>query len=429
MDGPDATDSNAYWAERGQPWRTEPEIAGRRQVELAARRSITSDIVRGEYPFKGVRLDRADVEWLLATHENGRGPVDPTDTSQRDRIGLDLRGADLSYVRLSNLPLARTGGDASRTGFQDLTQEQRRAAAINLHGAILTEAHLEQSLLDYADMGHADLSGCHLEGSSLWSVNLREANCDGAHLEGTDLWNAHLEGAFLCRAYLQGARLHEAYLAGAHINQLHLTDDDGVGPFLCDIHWEGVNLSVVNWSAIRELGDDSWALQPELSGTGNGPARRKQGFKSSIRANQQLALALQAQGMTDEANRFSYRARVLHRKALALYGQRRRPAYLASLLLDVLTGYGYRMGRMIVAYVALISVFAVLYYSFGQAGGDHLGVSAAAMQSITASHGRVFFADVEPNSPQSVVTAVEAITGFLFEGLFIAMLAQRVFGR
>jgi hypothetical protein len=33
------------------------------------------------------------------------------------------------------------------------------------------------------------------------------------------------------------------------------------------------------------------------------------------------------------------------------------------------------------------------------------------------------------NSPQSVVTAAEAITGFLFEGLFIAMLAQRVFGR
>ena len=43
-----------------------------------------------------VKLNRADVEWLLATHENGRGPVIWSDETQRERIGLDLRGADLA---------------------------------------------------------------------------------------------------------------------------------------------------------------------------------------------------------------------------------------------------------------------------------------------------------------------------------------------
>jgi hypothetical protein len=120
---------------------------------------------------------------------------------------------------------------------------------------------------------------------------------------------------------------------------------------------------------------------------------------------------------------------VLQRKLLALRGGRQTGLYLLSLLLDVMTGYGYRMGRMIVAYVALIAFFAALYHGFGQAGASHLGWRQAAVLSITAFHGRVFIAPFTPNSPQSIVTAAEAITGFIFEGLFIAMLAQRVFGR
>jgi uncharacterized protein YjbI with pentapeptide repeats len=429
MEGVESSASNTFWADQGQPWRTEPEIAAERQAKLAARRAITPDVLRGDFPFKGVRLERADIEWLLATHDDGRGPVDPHDERQRERVGLDLRGADLSHARLSRLPLARTACDATRPTVQDLTQEQRRMAAIDLRGADLTDAHLEGSCLDYANLERAALRGCRLDGASLWAVNLREADCDGAHLERTDLWNAHLEGAFLYRAYLQGARLHEVYLAGAHFNNLHLADEDGVGPLVADIHWDGVNLSVVKWSAIRVLGDECRALQRERDEVVTDRATRIQGLNSAMRANQQLALALQAQGMTDEAGRFFYRSRVVQRKVLALYGGRRAAAYLVSLLLAGLTGYGYRMGRMVVAYVALIAVFAALYHGLGQAGAAHVGWREATVWSITAFHGRVFSAPFTANSPQSVVTAVEAISGFLFEGLFIAMLAQRVFGR
>ena len=67
------------------------------------------------YPFKNISLSRADVEWLLATHENGRGPVDWSDERQRERKGLDLRGANLYGVNLSNLPLACMQGGLSTT--------------------------------------------------------------------------------------------------------------------------------------------------------------------------------------------------------------------------------------------------------------------------------------------------------------------------
>src|SRR2546423_12696214 len=71
-------------------WRTEPEIETERQTFLAERLAITSDIQLGMYPFKDVKLTRADIEWLLVTHERGRGPVDLRYVQQRERIGFDL---------------------------------------------------------------------------------------------------------------------------------------------------------------------------------------------------------------------------------------------------------------------------------------------------------------------------------------------------
>lgn len=92
-----------YWKAQGWLWRTEPEIDAERQKYLTERRAIIPDIKQGIYPFGGIKLNRADVEWLLVTHENGRGPIDWNDESQRKRLGLDLRGADLRQVDLHHL--------------------------------------------------------------------------------------------------------------------------------------------------------------------------------------------------------------------------------------------------------------------------------------------------------------------------------------
>jgi hypothetical protein len=93
----------AYWKKQGQSWRTEPEIDVERQKYLAARRGVTPDIGQGIYPFRDIKLSRVDIEWLLETHENGRGPVDWSDEHQREREGLDLRGADLGDLPLAGI--------------------------------------------------------------------------------------------------------------------------------------------------------------------------------------------------------------------------------------------------------------------------------------------------------------------------------------
>src|SRR5258708_3659489 len=146
-----------HWQSQSQPWRTEPEIDAKRQEELSKRRAIVPDIEKGIYPFKGMKLSRADVEWLLATHENGRGPVDWGDETQRGREGLDLRGADLNHTDLRNLPLSCLRGGLNKKDWEETTVEQSSMAGVCLEGADLRKAHLEKAILSRAHLERASL--------------------------------------------------------------------------------------------------------------------------------------------------------------------------------------------------------------------------------------------------------------------------------
>lgn len=97
-----------YWEAQGIPWRTEPEISEDQQKYLdERRRKVKPDIEKGIYPFRDIKLDRGDVEWLLATHESGRGPVIKGESG---RQRLDLRGANLRNIDLNGLPLTGVRG-------------------------------------------------------------------------------------------------------------------------------------------------------------------------------------------------------------------------------------------------------------------------------------------------------------------------------
>lgn len=155
----------AYWEAQGWPWRTEPEIDAERQKYLAERRAIVPNIEKGIYPFKDVepKLIRADVEWLLVTHENGRGPVDWSDESQRGRKGLDLRGANLRQANLSFLPLANLHGG--------LTWEERNQATLN-------QRSMSRMLLEKTNFYRTQLQGANLREAQLQDAYLKEAYSD-----------------------------------------------------------------------------------------------------------------------------------------------------------------------------------------------------------------------------------------------------------
>ena len=230
----------SHWQAQGQEWRTEPEISPQRQTELTQHRTLSPDEKKGIYPFGGVKLDRADVEWLLATHENGRGPVIWSDETQRTRGGPDLCGADLrgdetQKCNLEGLPLSRVIGNIDGLNIGETQVEQ---AAIHLEGAYLSYAHLEEAHLSYAHLEGADLRKAHLEGTHLRKAHLEGAYLRDAHLEGAYLRDAHFEGAYLRKAHLEGADLRDAHLEGADLYKARLERAD-----LLKAHLEGAYLS------------------------------------------------------------------------------------------------------------------------------------------------------------------------------------------
>jgi uncharacterized protein YjbI with pentapeptide repeats len=400
----------AYWKAQGQPWRTEPEIDVERQKYLVERRAITPNIEKGIYPFKDIKLNRADVEWLLATHENGRGPIEWNYEDQPRGKGLDLRGADLRFMDLHGLPLVSIRGGLSRNEHVYASLEQRHLAVAHLEGANLSLAHLEG----------ADLLMIHLEG----------ANLKWAHLEGADLFRAHLEGAYLRGAYLGGASLRSAFLdATTSFTNVILKDKNLGCVWLADIHWGDVNLTRTNWAQIKMLGDEHEAERPTLW---DGKMKNKDDwlifYQWAVRANRQIAVALQGQGLNEDAARFNYRAQLLQRKVF--WHQRKFGQYLFSLFLDLLSGYGYRPGRCFIAYLLVILSFAVTYFIIGHKVGPVLSPLSSVVFSMTSFHGRGFFpGGIGLDDPLTVVAAFEAFIGLLIEVTFIATLTQRLFGK
>jgi uncharacterized protein YjbI with pentapeptide repeats len=432
----------AYWKAQSQPWRTEPEIDAERQKYLAERRSINPDIEQGIYPFKGVKLSRAEVEWLLATHESRgvRGPIDWSDESQRQREGLDLRGAILNEENLSGLPLAcMIGGldaiiQVTATSKSILTTtDQRDEAAVHMEGANLEEAHLERANLARSHLKRSKIRRAHLERALLIFAHLEQAYLSRAHLESAILRRSHLEGTILYKAYLAGAQLRGAIFNNeTNLEGIHLGDGKHGYASLADISWTGANLTVVDWASLKMLGDEHQARQPKYSDglrkdQVKDKARRILEYRWAVRANRQLAVVLRDQGLNEEADRFAYRAQLLQRKVF-----RREHAFgrwLFSMFLALLSGYGYRIWRILAAYVVVVSVFALVYFVLGRYYPPHLPLHQAFLESITAFHGRVFFEQFNLDTPQIWFTSLEAIAGLIIEGVFIAMLIQRFFGK
>jgi uncharacterized protein YjbI with pentapeptide repeats len=461
---------------------------------LAECRVVAPDVAQGRYPFRGNALTRADVEWLLAAHEKGSSLIDPRDPEHRERAGLDLRGADLRGVDLSGLPLARMRGGLTEAEWRTATADQLEAAAVHLEradltgaelqGALLEGTHLEEARLGQADLRHANLSFAYaegayfsdaaLEGASLLGTSLASAILTDARLERAVLRNAALAGADLTGAHLEGARLGDAHLAGKRLSEEDLTrlrrirpdfpavlpgaclygaffdaatalDDATLGDpeygcvSLADAHWGGANLAVVEWERVTVLGDEREMVQSGGRGgprPGGAPTDGETWLReclTAVRANRQLAVALQEQGLNEDAARYAYRAQNLQRHVISWQVRSGRiekaGPWLFSWLLYLLGGYGYRMWRILAAYALVVGVAAMSYYLLGQHGTPHMLWPEALLTSITAFHGRVFADQFAPGSPQAWVAALEAVCGLVVEGVFIAMLAQRFFGK
>jgi uncharacterized protein YjbI with pentapeptide repeats len=360
------------WKFENQPWRTEPSISKERQEYLAERRNSKPNLKQGIYPFKDIKLNRADIEWLLSTHEDGHGPINWNDERQREREGLDLRGAILRNEYLSELPLANTlfgvtliemgqimtgkevdakaGAQLQGAKFAGAQLQGADFSTAKLQGAVLFNAKLQGANFHDAQLQRADLSLANLQGADLLGTKLQGTNLDEAQLQGANLSLAQLQGASLigaklqnanfCYALLQNTNLREAQLQGANLKDIKLANAQHIGPKFADIQWSDTNLAVVNWSQVILLGDELEATQHrERDGQNKTVGLHIDEYITAARAYRQLSIALRNQALNEDASRFVYRAQLMQRKVF--WYQHKYGQYLFSLFLDLLSGYGY----------------------------------------------------------------------------------------
>ena len=291
----------------------------------------------------------------------------------------------------------------------------------DLQGAHLSQAQLQGINLSRAQLQKANLSEAQLQKANLYSAQLQNAILGRTWLQGANLSGAQLQGANLYSAQLQGADLGEAFFDNTtRLYGVILGDDTYGGASLADVNWGGVNLAVVDWSELKMLGDEDQARRFG--------AWLLEFYQTAVRANRQLAVVLRDQGLNEEADRFAYRAQVLQRKVFWM--QKKFGRGFFSGFLALVAGYGYRMERILFTYAIVVSLFAVAYFVLGIYYEPHLSFLDAVLTSVTAFHGRVFSEPfLHPGEPQLWVTAFEAVAGLIVEGVFIAMLTQRFFGR
>jgi uncharacterized protein YjbI with pentapeptide repeats len=269
-------------------------------------------------PFAGFVLNGADVFWLAA-RAAGEGNIDAGQHRLSD--------PDLLILDLSNL---------------------------HLEGAIFSVWQSQDANFVKAQLQNAILQGAHLEGSYLLSAQLQGARLKSAHLQGANLGGAQLQDADLPFAQLQGANLSTSNLRGANLRWAKLDGDTNlIEPRLddrvrvADTAWNDASLIRIEWEQVPRLGDEAEARQAKIKfpykqrpGIKSTPYRLRE-YQEAGRAYRQLALALRGQGITEAADRFTYRALIMQRKAL--WWQMRKGklsklgAYLFSLFLALLT--------------------------------------------------------------------------------------------
>jgi hypothetical protein len=103
--------------------------------------------------------------------------------------------------------------------YEALKIDDPKKLAWKEHLVDLRARHLEQAVLNGADLTRADLFGAQLQGASLGGAELQGAWLGFANLQGASLNGARLQGASLWGADLQGAPLDSAMLLGVSLDR------------------------------------------------------------------------------------------------------------------------------------------------------------------------------------------------------------------
>ena len=161
-------------------------------------------------------------------------------------------------IQAAIMVLGRAGFTVQEADWEGDWRDRLILSGVDLRGAHLVLAHLENADLIRAHLERAVLTDAHLKGAVLCNAHLEKALLFGAHLESAFLVEAHLRGADLRSAHLQGALLMGADLDGAKLDDAHLegaiADEQSVWPDGFDPEARGVFIAPLGAATIEDAG-------------------------------------------------------------------------------------------------------------------------------------------------------------------------------
>lgn len=360
-----------------------------RQDELVQLRQ--ENALKGAPPYDGVILmSYGEVLWAIQ-HEGW----------SVEQVPLDL----------NHLPLTGEidAGGKFRPDFRGVTLRN-----VNLTGARLTGADFTAARLEYSDFTHADLRG----------ANFSQARIEHANFSFARLRWVNFVGAFMRGANLSDVDMRRSFMdASTRFVEVIFNDHTYFG----DVGWNGLPLSRVDWEQARRLGDEYAIHHPNE----DDPQEDKVlTYQRAVQAYLTLASELRDQGLTDAASRYRRRGLQLQRRMRMMV--RRFPFrythWVASLAMDVMSGYGESPGRIVGAYLVTVTTFAGVYFGLTNylPGQSALSIAQAALLSFVSFHGRGFFPySGALSGVVSGVATVEAVCGVFIEAVLIATLSRR----
>ena len=306
-----------------------------------------------------------------------------------------------------------------KTKLIDALNNGENLAGGNLQKIVLKDARLEKAELSRANLSQANLSGVHTF----------DAKLDGADLVGTDLSNCEmthceLENADLTKANLANSRLWNANLKGANLTESNLSGAD---------LWNARLFSAKLWHTVF-TGAKSLTRMSFSKGAGlvKNHMVNEAGLLSAEESYRDLKSYFLANGMYNDASWASFKEKTMERLIMR---KNKDLAYLPSLVMNILCGYGEKPYRIIFSALSTILLYALAYFSLN-------AVECSTLQNYsprwsdyvyysTITFTTVGYGDFipKPHDLFRLLAASEAFLGVFLTGLFIFTLARKYSAR
>ncbi|MBN1405479.1 MAG: pentapeptide repeat-containing protein [Candidatus Omnitrophica bacterium] len=249
----------------------------------------------------------------------------------------------------------------------------------------LTHADSRNAYLDNADLSEANLLSCNLSGARLWHANMTKANLAEANLSGADLFCANLSLVKLWNADITGAKLLTKHNFG---------------------HKKG---RIFFKYAIDE-----------------------KGYISAEEGYRKLKQYFSCLGRYDDASWASFKERQMQRQQLL---HKRNIAYIPSLFMALICGYGEKPVRVVLFSAAVIFTYAALYNIT-----EAVVIPSRLMDTATIWDYLYFsvvtfttlgFGDITPKPVPflQLLTGTEAFLGAFMIGMFVFSLGKKYSAR